>query len=75
MRSVVACGELRERVVYTGRANRLWCIELLPTPVGGWCRDELLPRAELLMVLLVVVELMNWCDALSLRAESWMLID
>jgi hypothetical protein len=25
--------------------------------------------------LLVVVALMNWCDALSLRAESWMLID
>jgi hypothetical protein len=48
---------------------------------GGWCRDELPPRAELaagtadLDALLVVVALMNWCDALSLRAESWMLID
>jgi hypothetical protein len=48
---------------------------------GGRCRDELPPRAELvdgtadLDALLVVLALMNWCDALSLRAESWMLID
>jgi hypothetical protein len=48
---------------------------------GGWCRDELPPRAELadgtadLNALPVVLALMNWCDALSLRAESWMLID
>jgi hypothetical protein len=36
----------------------------------GWCHDELTPRAELaagtadLDALLVVVALMNWCDAL-----------
>jgi hypothetical protein len=48
---------------------------------GGWCRDELPPRAELADVTadleapLVVLALMYWYDALSLRAESWMLID
>jgi hypothetical protein len=48
---------------------------------GGWCLDELPPRAELaditadLEAPLVVLALIYWCDALSLRAESWMLID
>jgi hypothetical protein len=35
MRSVAACGVLRERVVYAGRVDCLWCVELLPTPVGA----------------------------------------
>jgi hypothetical protein len=35
MRSVVACGELRERAVYAGRADCLWCVELLSTLVGA----------------------------------------
>jgi hypothetical protein len=81
MRSVSVYSESRELVVYAGRADCLGCVELLPTPVGGWCRDELLPRAEPaagtadLDALLIVVAPMNWCDALSLRVESWMLID
>jgi hypothetical protein len=33
MRSVAACGVLRERDVYTGRADDLRCVELLPTQV------------------------------------------
>jgi hypothetical protein len=35
MRSVAACGVLRERVVCAGRVDCLWWVELLPTPVGA----------------------------------------
>jgi hypothetical protein len=51
--SNAAYGVVRVRDVYTGRADGLWCVELLPTQVGGCCRDELPPRAELLLVLVI----------------------
>jgi hypothetical protein len=48
---------------------------------GGCCRDELPPRAELLLMLVLVVlvartavaDWLTWC--LSLRAEPWVLTD
>jgi hypothetical protein len=35
MRSVAACGVLQVHVTYTGRADGLRCVELLPTQVGA----------------------------------------